>query len=603
MAVFNGKIYYLSNSIMKQFFKYVLAAITAYVIIFLLFLLVMIGIAASFNSDDEANIEQNSVLRLTFNYNISDQDVEEPFNLFGSISPDVGKATGLNEIIASIEYAKTDPKIKGIFLDLNFIGAGFAKIEEIREAILDFKKSKKFVYAYGDYYYENTYYLASAADKVFLNPEGEVLFNGLSANITFFKNALDKLGVEMQVIRHGKFKGAVEPFILDKLSPENRKQIDEYLHSIMSNLDKNIALSRKMAPERVEEIANKWLARTTVDALKYGLVDKLSFKDEVLEEIKNKLGLKDKKTKDIHFVTLDKYKKSIANRKGKGKDKIAIVYADGEIVMGKGDKDQIGSEKFSDLLRKLREDENIKAVVLRINSPGGSAQASDIIWRELELLKAKKTLIVSMAEVAASGGYYIASPADTIVAHPYTLTGSIGVFGLLPNMQKLLNDKLGINYDFVKTGEFSDFGRIDRPLTSEERLVIQNLVENIYDKFLTRVSSGRNIPKNMVDSIGQGRVWTGEQGKKINLVDVLGGMDKAIEIAKWKAKLKECRLVEYPERKSQFDEIIASLTGEEQTKLALEAEFGEIYSLHKTIKSMSKTSGIQMRVPFQMGIE
>jgi protease-4 len=588
---------------MRQFFKYVLAAITAYVIIFILFLLIIVGVASSFSDDDKVTVEDNSVLKLNFNYNINDQDVEQPFNLFGGVSPNVGKATGLNEIIASIEKAKTDPKIKGLFLDLNFIGAGFAKIEEIREAILDFKKSKKFVYAYADYYYENTYYLASAADKVYLNPEGEILFNGLSANVTFFKNALDKLGVEMQVIRHGKFKGAVEPFILDKLSTENRNQIDEYLKSIMGNLAGKIADSRKLTPERVNEIANKWLARNTEDAIKYGLIDKLSYKDEALEDIKNKLGLKDKKTKDISFISLDKYKKTITNRKGVGKDKIAIVYADGEIVMGRGDKSQIGSEKFSELIRKLREDDKVKAVVLRINSPGGSAQASDVIWRELELLKAKKTLIVSMAEVAASGGYYIAAPADTIVAHPYTLTGSIGVFGLVPNMQKLLNDKLGINYDYVKTGEFSDFGRIDRPLNSEEYLVIQNLVENIYDKFLTRVSQGRSIPKNLVDSIGQGRVWTGEQGMAKNLVDVMGGMEKAIEIAKWKAKLKDYRLVEYPEPKTQLEEILSALSGEEQTRAALEAEFGSIYTLHKTIQSMSKTSGIQARMPYLMTIE
>jgi protease-4 len=588
---------------MRQFFKYVLAAITAYVIIFILFLLIIVGVASSFSDDDKVTVEDNSVLKLNFNYNINDQDVEQPFNLFGGVSPNVGKATGLNEIIASIEKAKTDPKIKGLFLDLNFIGAGFAKIEEIREAILDFKKSKKFVYAYADYYYENTYYLASAADKVYLNPEGEILFNGLSANVTFFKNALDKLGVEMQVIRHGKFKGAVEPFILDKLSTENRNQIDEYLKSIMGNLAGKIADSRKLTPERVNEIANKWLARNTEDAIKYGLIDKLSYKDEALEDIKNKLGLKDKKTKDISFISLDKYKKTITNRKGVGKDKIAIVYADGEIVMGRGDKSQIGSEKFSEIIRKLREDDKVKAVVLRINSPGGSAQASDVIWRELELLKAKKTLIVSMAEVAASGGYYIAAPADTIVAHPYTLTGSIGVFGLVPNMQKLLNDKLGINYDYVKTGEFSDFGRIDRPLNSEEYLVIQNLVENIYDKFLTRVSQGRSIPKNLVDSIGQGRVWTGEQGMAKNLVDVMGGMEKAIEIAKWKANLKDYRLVEYPEPKTQLEEILSALSGEEQTRAALEAEFGSIYTLHKTIQSMSKTSGIQARMPYLMTIE
>lgn len=588
---------------MKQFFKYVLAGITAYLIIFVLFLIVVFGMIAAFSGKEEVTVEDNSILKLSFNYNINDQDVEQPFNLFGGISPDMGKPVGLNEITASIRHAKTDKKIKGIFLDLNFIGAGFAKIEEIRDAILDFKKSGKFVYAYSEYFYESTYYLASVADKVYLNPEGEILFNGLSANVTFFKNALDKLGVEVQVIRHGKFKGAVEPFILDKLSPENRRQIDEYLQSITGNLYSNIGESRKLTKARVAEIANSWLVRTNEDALKYGLIDKLCYRDEVLEEMMTKLKLKGRNTKDINFITLDKYKKTFNTRKGTGKEKIAIVYANGEIVNGKGNNEQIGSDKFSALIRKLREDEKIKAVVLRINSPGGSALASDVIWRELMLLKKKKPLIVSMAEVAASGGYYIAAPADTIVAHPYTLTGSIGVFGLVPNMQKLLNDKLGINYDYVKTGEFSDFGRLDRALTSEETEVIQTMVERIYDKFLTRVSVGRSIPKNQVDSIGQGRVWTGEQGKKLNLVDVLGGMDKAIEIAQWKAHLKEYRLVEYPVQKTQIEEILASLTGEEQTKLALEAELGEIYQWHKTIKSLSKTTGIQARVPFHLNID
>jgi len=588
---------------MRQFLKYVLASITAYILLCIVFLFIVIGMIAAFSPKDEVNVEPNSVLKLSFNYNINDQDVEQPFNLFGGMSPELGKPVGLNEITASILHAKSDEKIKGIFLDLNFIGAGYAKIEEIRDAILDFKKSGKFVYAYGEYYYETTYYLASVADKVYLNPEGEILFNGLSANVTFFKNALEKMGVEVQVIRHGKFKGAVEPFILDKLSPENRKQIDEYLHSIMRNLTVKIGNTRKLTPERVDEIATKWLVRTNENAVQYGLVDKLCYKDEVLDDIKNKLGLKNKKTKDINFITLDKYKKSFDNRKGSGKDRIAIIYANGEIVNGKGNSDQIGSDRYSALIRKLREDDNVKAVVLRINSPGGSALASDVIWRELELLKAKKPLIVSMAEVAASGGYYIAAPADTIVAHPYTLTGSIGVFGLVPNMQKLLNDKLGINYDYVKTGEFSDFGRLDRALTKDEYDLIQGMVERIYDKFLTRVSSGRSIPKNLVDSIGQGRVWTGQQGKDRNLVDVLGGMDKAIAIAKWKAHLKDYKLVEYPAQKTQLEEIIESLKGEEQAKSMLEAELGEIYTWHKTLQSLAKTSGIQARIPFQLNIQ
>lgn len=588
---------------MKQFFKYVLASITAYIILFIVFVFITIGMIAAFSPKEETEIEPNSVLKLTFNYNISDQDVEQPFNLFGGMSPDVGKPVGLNEITASILHAKTDKNIRGIFLDLNFIGAGYSKIEEIRNAILDFKKSGKFVYAYGEYFYETTYYLASVADKVYLNPQGEILFNGLSANVTFFKNALDKLGVEVQVIRHGKFKGAVEPFILDKLSPENRKQMEEYLHSIMQNLCVKIGETRKLAPERVNDIATRWLVRNNEDAVKYGLVDKLYYRDEVLDELKNKLGLKEKKSQAIKFVTLSKYKNTFQRKMGTGKDRIAVIYASGEIVSGKGNNEQIGSDKYAALIRKVREDDKVKAVVLRINSPGGSALASDVIWRELELLKSKKPLIVSMAEVAASGGYYISAPADTIVAHPYTLTGSIGVFGLMPNMQNLLNNKLGINYDYVKTGEFSDFGRVDRALTPAEYALIQSMVERTYDKFLTCVSKGRSIPKNLVDSIGQGRVWTGEQGMERNLVDVLGGLDKAIAIAKWKARLGEYKLVEYPIQKTQIEEFLASLTGEEQARMALEAELGELYTWHKTLQNLSKTSGIQARVPFHLTID
>lgn len=588
---------------MKLFFKFVLAAITAYIIICILFILILIGVISSVSSKDEVKVEDNSVLRLTFNYNINDQDIEQPFNLFGNMEPDMGKPVGLNDILASIKKAKTDPKIKGIFLDLNFIGAGFAKTEEIRNQIIDFKKSGKFVIAYAEYYYETTYYLASCADKIFLNPEGEIMFNGLSAKVTFFKNALEKLGIEVQVIRHGKFKGAVEPFILDHLSPENRKQIDEYLHSITSNLYKNISESRRITSQKVEEIAVKWLVRNNEDAVKYGLVDKLAYRDEALEDIKNRLGLKSKKIKDIKFISLAKYKKTLEPEVKSSKDKIAIIYASGDIVSGKGDDTQIGSDKFSTLVRKIREDDRIKAVVLRINSPGGSALASEVIWRELNLLKKQKPLIVSMAEVAASGGYYIASPADTIVAHPYTLTGSIGVFGLIPNMQKLLNEKLGINQDYVTTGEFSDFGRIDRRMKKEEEEMIQNLVERIYDKFLTNVSTGRNIPKNEVDSIGQGRVWTGAQAQKIQLVDVLGGIDKAISIAKFKAKLKDCKIVEYPHQKSQFEQIMELFSGDEKARIALKSELGEYYQWYSAIKLLSNTKGVQTRLPVIIDFE
>ncbi|MCB9252502.1 MAG: signal peptide peptidase SppA [Flavobacteriales bacterium] len=588
---------------MRQFFKYVLASITAYILLCIVFIFIIIGMIAAFSPDEKVKVEPNSVLKLTFNYAISDQDVEQPFNLFGDMSPDLGKPVGLNEITASILHAKDDPNIKGIFMDLNFIGAGYAKIEEIRDAVVEFKKSGKFVFAYGEYFYESTYYLASVADKIYLNPVGELLYNGITANVTFFKNALEKLGIEVQVIRHGKFKGAVEPFILESLSPENRKQINEYLQSIVSNLNSSIAKSRKLSVDQVAEIGNKWLVRNTEDALKYGLVDKLSYKDEVIQDILSELGLKGKSSKDLKLMTLNKYKKSFDSRKGKGPDRIAIIYASGEIVNGKGNSEQIGSDKYTALIRKLREDDKVKAVVLRINSPGGSALASDIIWRELDLLKKKKPLIVSMAEVAASGGYYMAAPADTIVAHPYTLTGSIGVFGLMPNMQKLLNDKLGINYDYVKTGEFSDFGRLDRPLSNDERELIQNMVERIYDKFLTRVSEGRNISKDQVDTIGQGRVWTGEQGIKIGLVDVMGGMNKAIEIAKWKSGLKDYRLVEYPAPKSQLEEILSSIKGDDEVKALLEAELGEFYTLHKTLRSLSKTTGIQARVPFILALD
>ena len=575
---------------------------------FFLGIVVLFGMIAalvsSADSKKEAKVEPNSVLHINFESQINDRSSNNPFENFDFGSLSGKKSIGLNDILENIEKAKTDDNIKGIYIDLQSVPAGIATIEEIRNKLIEFKESKKFIVAYSEAYSQSSYYLASVADEVWLNPEGIIEFKGLGAQVMFFKGLLEKMEVEPQVIRYGKFKSAIEPFILDKMSEANREQTMKYMGSIWNNIVKGIAESRKLTPEQLNLIADSALVQNAKDAIEQKLADKLYYKDQVLDDLKDRCGLED--AKKLKMVSMAKYtdapKPKKKEDKGLAKDKIAVIYASGSIEGGEGDDQTIGSDRISKAIRKARLDENVKAIVLRVNSPGGSSLASDVIWREVVLAKAAKPVVASMGDVAASGGYYISCAADTIVAQPNTITGSIGVFGLLMNLKNLMNNKLGITVDTVKTNHYADLGSAFRPLTQAERDIIQNSVNEIYDAFITKVADGRDMKKADIDSIGQGRVWSGADAKGLGLVDVLGGMEDAIEIAAGMAKLDHYRVAEYPEQKEPFKAFMEELQGQGEDVM-LKKSLGENYRFYKTLDDMRKMEGIQARMPFDIYIE
>ena len=471
---------------MKQFFKFMFASMLGVFLAFFLGIVVLFGMIAalvsSADSKKEAKVEPNSVLHINFESQINDRSSNNPFENFDFGSLSGKKGIGLNDILENIEKAKTDDNIKGIYIDLQSVPAGIATIEEIRNKLIEFKESKKFIVAYSEAYSQSAYYLASVADEVWLNPEGIIEFKGLGAQVMFFKGLLEKMEVEPQVIRYGKFKSAIEPFILDKMSEANREQTMKYMGSIWNNIVSGIAESRKLTPAQLNLIADSALVQNAKDAVEQKLADKLYYKDQVLDDLKDRCGLED--AKKLKLVSMVKYtdapKAKKKDDKGLAKDKIAVIYASGSIEGGEGDDQTIGSDRISKAIRKARLDENVKAIVLRVNSPGGSALASDVIWREVVLAKAAKPVVASMGDVAASGGYYISCAADTIVAQPNTITGSIGVFGLLMNLKNLMNNKLGITVDTVKTNHYADLGSAFRPLTQAEHDIIQNSVNEIY---------------------------------------------------------------------------------------------------------------------------
>ena len=488
---------------------------------------------------------------------------------------------------------------KRSFLEISNPIAGFATLEEIRNALIDFRSSGKFIYAYSETYSQKAYYIASTASKLYLNPQGTLEVKGLSSQIMFFKNMLDKLGVEVQVFRHGKFKSAIEPFMLDKMSEANRSQVETYLGSLWNHMLAGISKSRGITASEINNMADNLLIRNPSDALKYKLVDALKYEDEAMDDIKKAISI-DQKEK-IHFVSLEKYADS-PNKAKLTSNKIAIVYAVGEIVSGKGSDDQVGSETVAKALRDARLDTSIKAIVFRVNSPGGSALASDVMWREVLLAKAAKPVVVSMGDVAASGGYYISCAANRIFAQPNTITGSIGVFGLIPNAQKALSEKLGITIDTVNTNKHSDVGTILRAASTDEYNYIQKSVEDIYDVFITKVAEGRNISKNNVDSIGQGRVWSGTDALKIKLVDEIGGINDAITYAAKLAKLSSYKLIDLPKQKDPLEELFNTGADEIETR-TMKANLGEQYIFIKQLKTVLLKKGIQARVPYEMIIE
>jgi protease-4 len=587
---------------MKQFFKFMFASILGVIIGSFLLVFILVGIISALaggSSKQEFTLNEKSVFELDINYSIPERTLNNPFeglNLGGFSNP---KSIGLQDILSNIEKASENENVKGILLKAEVSQNSYATLEEIRNALIKFKKSGKFIYAYGEYMDEHAYYVASVSDKIFLNPAGELLLNGFSQQVVYLKGMFEKIGVEPQLIRHGKYKSAGEPFIADKMSNENRQQIEAYMGNLYSHFVVQIAKSRKINEADFRNIVNELKVRNADDAVKLKVIDGLKYRDEVEALIKTKLALEEK-TK-ISFVNLGKMNKVKGNT-SISDNKIAVVYCVGDIVSGSGDDETIGSDRIAETIKKVREDDTYKALVLRVNSPGGSALASDVIWREITLCKKVKPVIVSMGAVAASGGYYIAAPADVIVAEPNTITGSIGVFGMLINAKELLNNKLGVKIETVKFGEFSDLGSPDRPLTAAERQVVQNAIDRVYTDFVKRVAEGRKLTEAQVDSIAQGRVWSGIEAKQIGLVDEFGGLDRAIEIAVKKAKLSEHRVVSLPELKDPLEEVFKTMSGEASAYF-MKQELGSNYQHYLEAKKALQYQGIQVRMPFTVDVE
>lgn len=583
---------------MKGFFKYVFAgllgSLLAMVLIGIITVFIIVGAISS--GDDDTEIKEKTVLLIKLNEAVEDRSSAKPsLNTFS-----FEKTMGMHAITQALKDAETDERIKGVFLDLNMVSAGMATAKEIRDALKDFKKTDKFIIAHADYYTHKSYYLASVADKVYMTPEGELQFLGLSAQIMMYKNMLQKVGIEPEIIRHGKFKSAVEPFMLDEISEANRLQTRKYLSELWMTMLKEISESRSLSVEKMNLYADSLMVSGAKAAKDLKFVDDLKYFDEVNEELKKLTETNE--GKELATVCLKDYvsaEKQEKEEKEFTKDRIAVIYATGTIEPGKGDGSTIGSETLSEAIRKARKDEDVKAIVLRINSPGGSALASEVIWRETVLAKKEKPFIVSMGDVAASGGYYIACFADTIVAQPNTITGSIGVFGLLFNATELM-DKIGLDVSNVNTNAYSDLANPSRKMTQFERNVIQNSVVDVYDTFISHVSEGREMEKAEVDSIGQGRVWSGADAKEIGLVDVMGGLADAIEIAKEKAELENYRIKEYPE-KDKMSKILEDLATETKADI-IESELGEAHIYYKRVKELSKIQGIQARMPYFISI-
>lgn len=584
---------------MKQFFKMMFAsalgAILAAGLLITLSIFLLIGISASMSQPTTFSPSSNSVLKIELNGALSDQKTDNPYAmLLGEEDTELS----LTDILKAIKEAKNSDNIKGIYIEAGNLSAGSSSIDAIRRAITDFKESGKFVVAYGDQYTQGSYYLASVADKVYINPQGALLLTGMSSQTMFYKGLLNKLGVEMLIFKVGTYKGAVEPFMLDKLSDANREQISSYMNGIWDNITADIAKSRKITVEDVNHYADQGFAIALPEkALECGLVDELKYKPEAEEYVKDLAGQTDKKLKT---VGVDKVR-NIKSKEGKSKNKIAVLYAEGEIteaVTSPYSMDKSITEKVAKELIKLKEDESIKAVVLRVNSPGGSAFTSEQIWKQVLELKKVKPIVVSMGDVAASGGYYISCAANKIVAEPNTLTGSIGIFGMFPNMTGLFN-KVALTTDVVKTNTYADLGDVSRPMREDEKALIQSRIESGYDTFITRCADGRGMTKAAIDSIGQGRVWTGEQAIEKGLVDELGGIEKAIAVAAKLADLKDYKLVEVSGSKDFLKDLFEKQLDEVKLNVVKQL-MGEDFEYFKTLNLIKSAPAIQTRLPYDV---
>ena len=584
---------------MLRFLKSILKSVLVTLISFIIIILIFIGIGLSSSLEEVEKVKENSLLVINLSERIIDRSSDFDFDF--SYLNNEQTSLGLVDILKSIDKAKYDDNIKGIYLNLDMVNANMSTLEEIRVKLQEFKDStKKFILSYSEIYSQKAFYLSSVSNKIYIHPEGFLEFKGISYEGMFFKDALAKLEVEPQIIRQGKFKSAVEPFILEKMSDSNKEQVQRFISSIWGNIKNGISVSRNLSDEELNNIAENFLVQSAEDAVKYKLVDALQYQDQVDDSLRKKLKLE--RNKKIEKISLKEYTNVPNSKKKKfSKDKIAIIFAQGAINSGEGNNENIGSETTSKAIRKAREDKKIKAIILRVNSPGGSALASETILREMELAKKNKPVIVSMGDVAASGGYYIACKADTIVANPTTITGSIGVFGVLMNLEKMMKNKLGITTDRVKTNQFADLASPTRALSESERAIMQNQVEMIYDKFISHVAEGRNMTKEEVDSIGQGRVWTGKDAIDLGLIDVLGGMEDAIAIAAEMANLKSYRITRLPIEKNPIEKIVEGLSSKVRTGV-MKNELGITYPYYQKLNELMNMDKIQMRMPHQFEI-
>jgi protease-4 len=583
---------------MKSFLKNILSTIIGIVSSILLLLIIMLVIFSIASTDNEVKIKKNSILKIDLSNNTiverSPTNPLEAFNFTGEMLDNLE----LKEVLDNIEKAKYDDNIVAIYLNNTIVNAGLSQTEEIRNKLLEFKKTGKRIISYSEVYSQLSYYLSSISNSIYLNPEGVIDLKGLSASPMFYKGLLEKLDIDMQIIRHGKFKSAVEPFTLTEMSAENRKQMSLFLNSIADNLMDSIANQRGLTISEVQNHANQLSLENAKSCIELNYVDALMYQDQVNDSL---LSLS--QSEKLNIISINKYSSVKVNTKDISRNKIAIIYATGSISSGKGSESSIGSETTAKAIKDAREDKNVKGIVFRINSGGGSALASDVIWRETILTKeAKIPFVVSMGDYAASGGYYIACAADSIVANPTTLTGSIGVFGMIPNLQNFYKNKLGITIDTANTNKYADMG-INRPLTNYEKRKIQKSIANVYETFISHVSEGRNISKSSVDEIGQGRIWTGYDAKRIGLIDTYGGIEKAIDIASTLANIDDYRIISLPKKKDPFSEFATKFASGSNISNILLDKIGVRTELTKPIENLLNRDKVQARLPFTIELK
>ncbi|MBS5413454.1 signal peptide peptidase SppA [Bacteroides thetaiotaomicron] len=592
---------------MKDFLKFTLATVTGIIlssiVLFIIGMVTLFGIVST--ADTETIVKKNSVMMLDLNGVLVERTQESPLGILSQLFSDDSNTYGLDDILSSIKKAKENENIKGIYLQASMLGTSYASLQEIRNALLDFKESGKFIIAYGDSYTQGLYYLSSVADKVLLNPKGMIEWKGIASAPLFYKDLLQKIGVEMQVFKVGTYKSAVEPFISTEMSPANREQVTAFINSIWGEVTEGVSASRSLPVDSLNALADRMLMfYPAEESVQCGLADTLIYRNDVRDYLKQWAELKeDDRLPILGLSDMINVKKNTP--KDKSGNIVAVYYASGEITDYSGssasEEGIVGTKVIRDL-RKLKENDDVKVVVLRVNSPGGSAFASEQICHAVKELKTKKPVIVSMGDYAASGGYYISCMADTIVAEPTTLTGSIGVFGMIPNL-KGLSEKVGLTFDVVKTNKFADLGVIMRPFNQDEKTLIQMSVAQSYDTFISRCAEGRHMTKEAIEKVGEGRVWTGEMAKELGLVDVLGGIDTALEIAVRKAGIEGYTVVSYPAKQDLLSSLLDTKPTNYVESQILKSKLGEYYQQFGMLKNLKERSMIQARIPFELNIK